>query len=264
MSAAARNTAAAAAVCAVLLVPLGAAALLDERTLHEASVWSKPLKFAASFLLHQLTLLWLLGLLPRDALEQRAVRWAMLAGALCVVVELLYIVLQAARGRASHFNTETPLESVLYFGVMGAGAVIIVGAACVLGWTIWRHGHDDARQGLRAGAAIGLMLGGAATLLVGAVLSSGTFAPLGHWVGGVRSDAGGLFVTGWSTSGGDLRVPHFFATHLMQALPLAGLLFDRIAPKHGARAVGAAAVIGTTLVAATMAQALLARPFPGL
>lgn len=264
MSAAARNTAAAAAVCAVLLLPLGAAALLDERTLHEASVWSKPLKFAASFLLHQLTLLWLLGLLPRAALERRAVRWAMLAGALSVMVELTYIMLQAARGRASHFNTETPLESVLYFGVMGAGAVIIVAAAFVLGWTIRRHGRDDAGRGLRAGAAFGLMLGAAATLLAGAVLSSGAFAPLGHWVGGVRSDADGLLLTGWSTTGGDLRVPHFFATHLMQALPLAGLLFDRIAPRYGARAVGVAAILGTTLVAATMTQALMARPFPGL
>jgi hypothetical protein len=261
LSAAARDTAAGAAVCVALLLPLAAAALLDERTLHDASIWSKPLKFAASFLVHQLTLLWLLRLLPSAFQDRGPVRWAMLAGAFSVIVELLYIVLQAARGRASHFNTETVLESILYFGVMGAGAVTLVSAAFVLGWTIWRQGRSDAGPGLRAGAASGLMLGAVATLLVGAVLSSGAVAPLGHWVGGVRSDAGGLLLTGWSATGGDLRVPHFFATHMMQVLPVLGLLADRLAPRNAGRVVIAGAAAGLLVTAATLAQAVAGLPF---
>jgi hypothetical protein len=33
---------------------------------------------------------------------------------------------------------------------------------------------------------------------------------------------------------GDLRVPHFFATHMMQTIPLAGLVADRLFPTQAA------------------------------
>jgi hypothetical protein len=52
---------------------------------------------------------------------------------------------------------------------------------------------------------------------------------------------------------GDLRVPHFFATHLMQVLPLAGLVADRVFPSQ-------AAVIFVWLVAAAW-TALTLRQF---
>ena len=76
---------------------------------------------------------------------------------------------------------------------------------------------------LHRGAALGLLLGSVATLLVAGFMAAGH----SHLVGGPRTDAFGLPFLGWATRGGDLRVPHFFATHAMQALPLAGLLADR-------------------------------------
>jgi hypothetical protein len=144
---------------------------------------------------------------------------------------------------------------------MGTRAVLIVATTFILGWLIWRRGDSAAPSGLRAGAAAGLMLGSAATLVVASLLSSGVVAGLGHWVGGVRSDATGLPLFGWSTTGGDLRVPHFFATHLVQVLPVVGWIADRRDPGRAERWVAFAAMLGALVVAATCWQALQGRPF---
>ena len=64
-------------------------------------------------------------------------------------------------------------------------------------------------------------------------------------------------------TGGDLRVPHFFATHLMQALPVVGWLADRLLPRLGLGIVVAATAAGIAIVAATFVQALAGRAFWG-
>ncbi len=233
---------------------------LDARTLDGASIWAKPLKFDLSLGLHLLTLFILIRLLP---VAERARPWInniVLAGVLASLFEALYIALQAARGRRSHFNVDTALEAFLYFGAMGTGAVLIVVSAFCIGWLIWRRGDRHGGAGLHRGAMLGLMLGAVATLLVASVLSSGVVAGLGHWVGGMRSDADGLMLAGWSTRGGDLRVPHFIATHLMQALPFTGWLADRLHPARATQWVNGAAVLGLLLVAATFWQAVSGIP----
>lgn len=241
------------------MVPSLAAWLIDERLLDGVSVWSKPLKFQSSIIVLVGTLVLLLPLLRAEILAGRLARATAMAVALSSALEIAYIVIQAARGRASHFNTSTPLEATLY-QIMGIGAVTLVICAFIFGWLILRHGRPDAGRGLRLGAAWGLMLGAALTLITAGVLSSGFDGP-GHWVGGVKSDAGGLYVLGWSRSGGDLRVPHFFATHIMQALPVLGLLLDRVRPDLARFGIGIGAMASVIVVAATFVQAASGRPF---
>jgi hypothetical protein len=242
------------------LIPCLIALAVDERTLNGVSVWSKPIKFELSITITVATVIWLMRLLDAEALKSRTVRWAAMIIALMNVLEIAYIVLQAARGRASHFNNSTPIETVLY-ALMGTGAASIVIGCFVIGLVIWRRGREDAPAGLRYGGASGLMIGAVLTLITAGILSSGTIAPAGHWVGGLRTDAGGLFLFGWSRTGGDLRVPHFFATHMMQALPLLGLLLDRYLPAHvrtGLLVGGAACLL---VVAGTFIQAATGHPF---
>ena len=246
------------ALLAALALPAALALFIDERTLLGVSVWHKPLKFDLSLALHLLTLHVLLRCFATPLAQKPAalLRLALLVSVFCVLVEALYITLQAARGRASHFNQQTALESFMYTGVMGTGALLILAGAFVVGWLLWRHGDAQAPVGLRWGGAAGLMLGSLATLVVVIPLSSGMVDGPGHWVGGVRTDASGLPLTGWSTSGGDLRVPHFFATHMMQALPAVGWLADRFDSSRAKWWVAVAAVIAAGVVAATFAQAL--------
>ena len=246
-------------VMLALLAPTLLAWMVDERTLIGVSVWDKPLKFELSFSVHFATLLALLPLLAVPARSGRALRWSMMAATLAVMAEIAWIVAQAGRGRASHFNNSTPLEAILY-PIMGLGAVTIVIGAFVMGLLILRRGRDDYGRGLRFGAAAGLVIGSVATLVVAGLMSSGKVSGPGHWIGGVHSDATGLPVFGWSTMGGDLRVPHFFATHSMQALPIAGWLADRVAPGRSVWLVGAAAAGWLALIAATFAEALMGLP----
>jgi hypothetical protein len=63
---------------------------------------------------------------------------------------------------------------------------------------------------------------------------------------------------GWSAAEGDLRPAHFLALHLMQALPLAGLMFGRLGWSSRAEIVTAVAYAGVTL--AVHGQALAGNP----
>ena len=58
------------------------------------------------------------------------------------IFEVMYIFLQAARGRESHFNNTTVVESVMY-GFMGVGAVILVLGSFYLGWLLYREYQSE-------------------------------------------------------------------------------------------------------------------------
>lgn len=245
-------------VAILVLVPLTLAALAgEERLLNGINLWMKPLKFQLSVALHLGTLALLLRLVAVERQDRGWVRAAVRACVVSAIFEVVYITLQAGRGRHSHFNDSTMLEQVLY-GVMGAGAVTLVVTAALIGVLIWRCPRVGLGPGLRWGASWGLILGSVATFVVAGYMSNAG----GHWVGGAPSDTAGLPIFGWARDGGDLRVPHFFATHLMQVLPLVGLAADRWSSRP-VTAVCLTAAAGVTITVATFFQALAGQPFLG-
>ncbi|MBC2773514.1 hypothetical protein H6M51_11615 [Rhizobium sp. AQ_MP] len=243
-----------------LALPSLIALFIDERVLNDISVWSKPLKFQASLILMLGTLLWLLPLIEQRTRAGRGVWLASMVAVITASGEILYITLQAARGRASHFNDSTPFEAMAY-SVMGAGAALLVLSSLVIGVYILLRPRPEAPNGLRLGGGWGLVLGSIATLLTAFALGSGEIDGPGHWVGGVRTDLGGLPLVGWSRTGGDLRVPHFFATHIMQALTILGLALDRIAPRFARPGIALGAILSIAVVIGTFVQAVQGRPF---
>ncbi len=252
-----------AAIMIALALPTLAAHALDARTLIGVSVWDKPLKFEISIALHLATLALIVRMMTPEARASRLVRGVALTNAFAGVGEIAYILYQAGRGRASHFNFETPFEIAMY-GLMGVGAASMVIATLLLGLSAPKSFALETGPGLKLGVVLGLTLGGALTLVVAGLMSSGAITQPGHWVGGVRSDANGLPLVGWSTAGGDLRVPHFFATHLVQALPLLGFVADRVMRHVSVPVVAIGAVFGVGVVAATFAQAMMGLPFLAL
>jgi len=219
-------------------------------------VWLKPMHFELSIAIHLATLALLVPFLSETWQRSRLIRWTMLISVFANVAEVIYISLQAARGEASHFNQTSPLAFALY-GLMGLGAVLIVLGSGVFGYGIWRSPAPAGSPNLHWGAALGLMLGSGATFLLAGYLSQ----QHGHLVGGPQTDAFGLPFLGWATRGGDLRVPHFFATHAMQALPIAGLVADRLGFLRTNWLMPAAAGLYFAAVLALFAQAVMGLPF---
>jgi hypothetical protein len=193
----------------------------DTRLFNGISVWVKPAKFFLSLAVHMLTLCFGLTLLPsklRTSWPSTLITGTMASMAL---FEMTCITFRAARGEASHFNTSSELAGLLY-SLMGAGAALMMVVTFVLGLQILRHGKANL---ITRATGWGFMTTAILTLVVGFTLGG-----MGsHWIGGDQTDATGLPLFGWSTTGGDLRPAHFAGLHLMQVLPFAALTGSRTA-----------------------------------
>jgi hypothetical protein len=218
------------AVCSLL-------PLVDERLLNGVSVWEKPSKFFLSVAVHSLTLSWALSLVSEETRQLRSVRVAVWAFLGASWVELTIICGQSLRGVGSHFNTAAPLDGALY-SIMGVGAILLTLTSGVIGFRIWQRRKNNL-WAMAAGS--GLMLGAVLTTVVAGYMSA---QPGGHWVGGDLTDATGLPFLHWSTTGGDLRVPHFIALHASQIVP-----FAAISGRRSIVMLAAAATIAATAAA---------------
>lgn len=235
------------------------AGFFDERTLGGVSVWSKPTKFNFSFAVHIGTLMVFLSFLPTGLRKSKMISLTMVITCVAVLLELLYVSFQAARGRASHFNRDTQWEELAYYAMGAAVAVVMLGTL-VIGLAVWRNARSEIGPGLRLGVGLGAVVGTVATLITAGAMSSMQLTPTGHWVGGDLTDKDGLPIVGWSTTGGDLRAPHFFATHLLQALPFVGWLADRSGVSYPRITVLVAAIAGMAIIWFTFQQAMSGQP----
>jgi hypothetical protein len=231
------------AALAVLLLCLVAMAG-DPRAFDGVSVWVKPAKFAASFVVWFWTLAWAWGVLAPEAARGRIARPVVAGTVAAALFEQGWITWRAALGGPSHFATDA-LGAFMY-GLMGLGALTMVALAALLGLLVLRRPRPGVPRAWVLAIGLGLLLGGVLGGFTGAAI-----LVLGSpYIGGAASNAGGLPPLFWSRDGGDLRIAHFLGIHAMQALPLLALL------GAGARLVGMAAAGWTTLTLATFALAL--------
>ena len=246
-----------AVVLAAMMVPTFAAALLDDRLLNGISVWSKPLKFELAMSVYFATLAWFWGYLPDIRRVGRFINGYAVATVAAGMFEIAYIILQASRGVASHFNNSTLIESAAY-SLMGAGAILMTGMSLVLGIALARHSRGDLAPAFRLSVVLGLVL----TFVLGTGAGMAIAVNNGHWVAAAHTDVGGFPIFGWTRTGGDLRVGHFFGIHAMQMLPLLGLLVGA-GRRHGRAIIWGGAAVLTVFTVATTVQAWLGQPFLG-
>ncbi len=217
----------------------------DARLLNGVSLWEKPAKFFLSLAVHMATLAWGISMLPVETQRSRGIRIATYIFFAAASFELAYMLFQAARGEASHFNRTTPFHDTMYM-LMGLGAVTLTVVTAYLGWRIRGAGTNP----MHFAAGWSFIVSAVATTAVAAYLAQGN----GHWIGGDQTDATGLPFFHWSTTGGDLRVPHFAALHIMQAIPLITWFWP------DKSIVAAALLAGVAVVAGLTVQALMGLP----
>ncbi len=230
---------------AVLFLAVYVLTFFDARLLYGVSLWEKPSKFFLSLTIHMATLAWGVSLLPVDTQRSRSVRFAAYAFVAAAVFELAYMMFQAALGEASHFNRSTPFHETMY-SLMGLGAVTLTVTTAYFGWRIRSAGTTV----IHFAAGWSFIVSAVATTIVAGFLASSN----GHWIGGDQTDATGLPFFHWSTTGGDLRVAHFAALHIMQAVPLIAWFWPDKRIAAASLAAGVAVVIGLS------AQALMGVP----
>lgn len=220
------------ALMAALLVVALVGLVADDRTVGGQPAWLKPTKFAVSFVVYGLTLAWLLAHLRRG---RRVARWAAYVIAVTGTLEVGIIVFQAARGRASHYNEATPLDETLW-QIMGPTIMVLWVATVVLTVLLWRDGMPD-RAGtwsVRLGMLLlllGLLQGFTMVVPTAEQLAldeQGVQTLMGAHAVGVSDGGPGMPLTGWSTTGGDLRIGHFVGMHGLQAVLLFAMLLPAL------------------------------------
>ena len=187
--------------------------VIDPRDVLGAPLWAKPLKFALSIGIYALTLSWLIGQLHR---MHRLTRIAGTVSVTGLVIEVVIIVGAAALGDTNHFTVSTPLHSVLW-SVMALSIVVVWLMTLVVGIALFRNPLGDRAKtpAIRPGGNIALVGMGLAILM-----TAPTAQQLDDFQGiagahavGAADGSPGLFLLGWSTVAGDLRIPHFVGMH---------------------------------------------------
>jgi hypothetical protein len=220
------------ALACLLVLPIaGMGILLDPRQITGVPAWLKPAKFLLSTGIYALTLLWMLRFVQG---HRRLVRGIARVTAVALAIEIMIIVVQAARGLTSHFNVGTPLDAALWSAM--AFFIVLAWIANFLAAVLLLRSRIADRAfawSLRLGILLtfaGMGVGFFMTAPTPTQLSQARTAPMrvvGAHTVGASDGSPGMPVTNWSTRGGDLRIPHFVGLHALQVLPLLGWLLSR-------------------------------------
>lgn len=217
------------ALIPIMLVML----VLDPKIITGAPAWIKPLKFVISVAIYCATFLWLLTYVEgkRHWFQKVAT-----VTAVALIIENALIIMQVIRNTTSHFNASTAFDSAV-FSVMGIFIIVVSVCNLLLAIQLTRQKMTDPvfAWALRLGvfvAFVGMgiavfMTAGPTPTQLAALQAGGPVTAIGAHAVGVEDGGPGLPIIGWSTTGGDLRVPHFFGLHAMQIIPLMGWLITR-------------------------------------
>jgi hypothetical protein len=224
--------------CGIVALASLLAMPFDDRVIQGESVWLKAFKFGFSFFTYCLSLAWLLSHMTK----LRRTGWAF--GTLFAVIsaaEVGVIVAAAARGEYSHFNaSEDAFNQVVQLAFQFVPVMFLANLVIAVIVLFQRIGDKAVTAVIRWGLLLSTLGMFAAFFIVTvggqgertAVDANGNEVTLnaGHGVGDL--DGNGMFLTNWSTTGGDMRVSHFIGLHGIQVLIGTAMLLGFLAARR--------------------------------
>jgi hypothetical protein len=200
---------------------------VDPRTVAGVNPWLKPMKFCLSVTIYSLTLSVILGLI--DGFDKMRL-WIGRSVTTVMIIEMACVTFQAARGVTSHYNTDTPLDGMI-FAVMGLGIAINTFLDSLVFGLMVLVPLQSVPTGVLWGIRFGLAL-----FIAASYEGSIMILNQAHTIG-APDGTPGIPWFNWSKQYGDYRVAHFIGLHGLQVLPAIGLLADRATKSNLVRAL---------------------------
>lgn len=208
------------------------------------NAWYKPFKFSLSIGVYAATMAWYCHYLPSFNIQ--LFNWTNI---FLFSFEIVYIVIQAARGQESHFNWTAPFYKAM-FGGMAIAAIAITIYAAYVGIKFFQTDFPDLPNyyvwAVRLSIFIfvifsfeGVLMGGRQTHTIGTEVQN-TFLPIFKW----------------NRKEGDLRVAHFIGMHALQIIPFLSFYLLK-----NTKAVFALSSLYFFFAVFVLMQALQSKPF---
>lgn len=230
-------------VCLIFSVIFLILTSISKTQVYNVSAWYKPFKFAASIGMYAWTMAWFCYYLPNFNIT--LFNWSVIV---LLGFEILYIAIQANKGQLSHYNSSTPIYSLLY-GLMAIAATLITLYTAYIGILFFTNSFPSLPiyylWSIRLGIFIFVIFS-----FEGFVMGS----KLTHTIGGPDGEAG-IAILNWSTKFGDPRIAHFIGMHALQILPLLSFYILK-----NTKATFAVAILYGFLAVFTLIQALQGKP----
>lgn len=242
----------------LMMLPTLGAMALDDRLHNGVNIWIKPFKFDVALTMYVATLAVFARWIPVATRQKTWFKIFTSSVIISILLEIIWIKGSAAAGIASHFNVVSPLMATAY-SLAGLAAVILTCGALVFGYLIWRNKNTSLSNAMH----FAIWFGSISMAVMTIVAASYMAAQTGHLVGGNLLDTEAMPIMGWATDGGDLRVAHFFASHIIHILPLFVLISSWVFKTTSMHATISVAVLYSAFTSYTLWEAMSGLPFLG-
>jgi hypothetical protein len=165
---------------------------------------------------------WTMSWLAYYLTNQRKVIVYSWAVVVTMVIEMIIISFQSARGQQSNFNVRNQFNGIL-FTIMGVSITIFTLWTAYICLLFFLQREFNISKTFLLSIRLGLIL-----FILFALEGWVMVGKLSHTIGAADGSPGLPFVN-WNKEYGDLRIAHFFGMHSLQILPLTGYYF---APKN--------------------------------